>query len=87
MTAGNLMKLPGGIAGITNARGNATVACGRGRVTVFASPFGVEADATVGLGLRSETDKQLLKPFKLVPDVRLGLEEILRSQQLFALAG
>ncbi len=87
MTADNLMKLPGGIAGITNVSGNSTVACGRGRVTVFASPFGVEPDATVGPGLRSETDKPLPKPFKLAPDVRLGLEAILRSQQLFAVQG
>jgi hypothetical protein len=87
LTAGNLTKLPGGIGGITNASENATVACGRGQVTVFASPFGVEPDATVGPGLRSETDKLLPKPFKLAPDVRLGLEAILRSQQLFAVQG
>ena len=37
--------------------------------------------------LRSETDKPLPKPFKLAPDVRLGLEAILRSQQLFAVQG
>ena len=48
ITAGNLAKLPGGLAGVTNASGNSTVACGRGRVTVFASPFGVEPDATRG---------------------------------------
>jgi hypothetical protein len=109
ITAGNLAKLPGGLAGITNASGDATmgkmgrmggmiggmtnvsgsatVGFGRGRVTVFASPFGVEPDATVGSGLRSETDKPLPKPFKLAPDVRLGLEAILRSQQLFAVQG
>jgi hypothetical protein len=87
LTAGNLMKLSGGIAGLTNVSGNSTVACGRGRVTLFASPFGVEPDATVGPGLRSETDKPLPRPFKLAPDVRLGLEAILRSQQLFAVQG
>ena len=87
ITAGNLAKLPGGIAGMTNAIENATVACGRGRVTVFASPFGMEPDPSVGSGLRSDTDKPLPKPFKLVPDVRLGLETILRSQQLFAVQG
>jgi len=37
--------------------------------------------------VRSETDKPLPKPFKLAPDVRLGLEAILRSQQLFAVQG
>ena len=44
ITAGNLAKLRGGIAGCTNVSGNSTVTCGRGRVTVFASPFGVEPD-------------------------------------------
>ena len=87
ITAGNLAKLPGGIAGITNVSGGATMGCGRGRVTVFASPLGVEPDATVGSGLCSETDKPLPKPFKLVPEVRLGLEAILRAQQLFAVEG
>jgi hypothetical protein len=109
ITAGNLAKLPGGLAGITNASGDATmgkmgrmggmiggmtnvsgsatVGFGRGRVTVFASPFGVEPDATVSAGVRSETDKPLPKPFKLAPDVRLGLEAILRLQQLFAVQG
>jgi hypothetical protein len=87
ITAGNLTKLPGGIGGITNASGNATVACGRGRLTVFASPFGVEPDAMVGPGVRSETDKPLAKPFKLAPEVRVGLEAIMRSQQLFTVPG
>jgi hypothetical protein len=37
--------------------------------------------------VRSETDKPLPKPFKMAPDVRQGLEGILRSQQLFAVQG
>jgi hypothetical protein len=87
ITAGNLAKLPGGLAGCTNVSGNSTIACGRGRVTVFASLFGVEPDPAVTQALRSETGKPLPKPFKLAPEVRLGLEEILRSQQLFAVHG
>ncbi|MGO8927006.1 MAG: sugar phosphate isomerase/epimerase family protein [Limisphaerales bacterium] len=87
MTAGNLAKLPGGIAGCTNVSGILTIACGRGRVTVFASPFGVEPDPAANEPLHSETDKPLPKPFALAPDVRLGLEAILRSQQLFAVHG
>ena len=50
-------------------------------------PFRRGAGRHVGSGLRSETDKPLPKPFKLAPDVRLGLEAILRSQQLFAVQG
>jgi len=87
IAAGNLAKLPGGIAGCTNVIGNSTIACGRGRVTIFASPFGVEPDPTPSPALRSETDKPLPKPFKIAPDVRLGLEAILRSQQPFTVQG
>ena len=87
ITAGNLAKLPGGIAGCTNVTVNSTIACGRGRVTIFASPFGVEPEPATSQALRSETDKPLPKPFKLAADVRLGLEAILRSQQLFAVQG
>ena len=87
ITAGNVAKLPGGIAGCTNVSTNSTLACGRGRVTIFASPFGVEPDPAVNQALRSETDKPLPKPFKLAADVRLGLEAILHSQQLFTAYG
>lgn len=87
ITAGNLPKLPGGLAGYTNVSANSTVACGRGRVTVFASSFGVELVSTPTEALRNETDKSLLEPFKLAQDVRAGLEAILRLQQLFAVQG
>jgi len=53
ITAGNLAKLPSGIAGCTNASGGSTLPCGRGQVTFFASSFGVEHDSTVGPTLHS----------------------------------
>ena len=87
ITAANLAKLPGGLAGFTNVSANSTATCGRGRVTVFASPFGMGPNSAPTEGLRSETDKPLLKPFELAPEVRVGLEAILRSQQLFAVQG
>jgi hypothetical protein len=87
ITAGNVAKLPGGIAGCTNVTANSTAACGRGWVTFFASPFGVRPDPTPGQTLRSETDKPLPRLFRMAPDVRLTLETILRSQQLFAVHG
>ena len=49
ITAGNLAKLPGGLAGKTKATANTTVAFGRGRVTFFASPFGVRIPAQKSL--------------------------------------
>ncbi len=87
ITAGNLAKLPGGIAGVTNMSANSTISCGRGRVTVFASLFGVAPGPTASQALRSETDKPLPKPFEIAGDVRSGLEAILSSQQLFAVQG
>jgi len=86
ITAGNLAKLPGGLAGRTEAV-NATVACGRGRVTFFASPFGVKLQPLPDQPLRSEIDKPLPKPYALEASVRSRLEQILRSQQLFDLRG
>ena len=87
ITAGNLAKLPGGLAGCTNVTVNASLECGRGRVTVFASQFGVKLEPAPAQSLRSETDKPLPKPYTLEADVRHGLETILRAQQLFAVQG
>ncbi len=87
ITAGNVVRLPGGLAGHAKATKNTTVACGAGQVTFFASPFGVKMEATTGQRLRSQTDKDLPKPYRLDPEVRRRLEELLRSQQLFAVDG
>ena len=86
ITAGNLAKLPGGLAGRTEAV-NATVACGHGKVTLFASPFGVELKPPPVHPLRSEIDRPLAKPYALESDVRTRLQHLLRSQQLFTLRG
>jgi len=86
ITAGNLAKLPGGLAGRTEAA-DATVPCGRGQVTFFASPFGVKSQPLPDRPLRSEIDKPLPKPYVLEPVVRGRLEQILRSQQLFSVRG
>jgi len=87
LTAGNLAKLPGGLAGKTKVTANTTLACGQGRVTFFASPFGVKVEPMPNPALRSDTDKPLPKPYTFDADVRRGLDKILRSQQLFAVRG
>jgi hypothetical protein len=87
ITAGNLAKLPGGLAGCSNVTANASIHCGKGRVTLFASQFGVKLEPLPTPSLRSETDKPLPKPYTLDADVRQGLETILRSAQLFAVQG
>ena len=87
ITAGNLAKLPGGLAGCSNVTANASIHCGKGRVTLFASQFGVKLEPLPTPSLRSETDKPLPKPYTLDADARQGLETILRSAQLFAVQG
>jgi hypothetical protein len=82
LTAANLAKLPGGIAGCTNTATTTTVNCGRGRLTLFASPFGIEMKALDG-PLRSENDRPLPKPCALRPEVRAALETAFQQQMLF----
>ncbi len=86
ITAGNLAKLPGGIAGRTGAKANTRFRHGRGRVTLFASAFGV-SPVKLKEPLKNETDQPLAKPYRLDADVRRSLDGIFRSQQLFAVAG
>ena len=69
ITAGNLARLPGGLAGRTEPV-NATVSCGRGQVTFFASPFGVKPQPLADQPVRSEIDKPLPKPYTLEPSVQ-----------------
>lgn len=59
------------------------VACGKGRVVVLASPYGVTADAVVNGRIRPEIDKPLPRPRPLVKHVRDVLDGVLRSQVLF----
>jgi len=87
ITAGNLAKLPGGLAGRTTVTSNATTACGRGQVTFFASPFGVKLPSPPEQTIRSKIDERLPKPYTLDADVRRGLEKIFLSEQLFAVKG
>ena len=58
------------------------VGLGAGRVTVFASPFGVPAKAG-RVDLANEVDRPLEKPFPLLPHVRAALDRIFRGQMLF----
>ncbi len=86
LTAGNLAKLPGGIAGLTTVKTTTDFRHGRGRVTLFASAFGVKPVA-LKTPLKNEVDRPLAKPFVLVPEVRRKLGEIFSAQQLFVVEG
>ena len=86
ITAGNLAKLPGGLAGCAGISANTNLTCGKGRVTILASPFGVKLAENPG-SLRSETDKPLPKPYSLDAYVKGELEKVFRAQQLFAVQG
>jgi len=87
ITAGNLAKLPGGLAGRTNAGENLTCNCGAGLVTFFSAPFGVKLEPPPSRPLLSQTDQPLAKPYIFDPSMRHALEDILRSQQLFEVQG
>lgn len=87
ITAGNLARLPGGLGGCTNPARNQTLRCGRGRITCFASPFGLERIKPESERIESKTDAVLVKPFRLEPRFQRSLEEIFRSQQLFEVNG
>ncbi|HEY5912324.1 MAG TPA: hypothetical protein VJA21_17110, partial [Verrucomicrobiae bacterium] len=87
ITARNVEKLPGGIAGRTNITENATVTNGNGWVTFFASPLGVRPLASSTPSVRSEIDKPLPKPYALDPAVQGQLGEIFRSQGLVHVEG
>jgi len=135
LTAGNLAKLPGGLAGIQAGislkrfgKGTAlrvgarrmvedrpfelqalvlpkaarvlaecsgvpaavVMPFGKGDITVLASPFGVSAKETEGVGallagqLQNEVDKPLPNPYPLLKHARAILDEALRAQMLFA---
>jgi hypothetical protein len=90
VTRGNLDRLPGGL---TEARVEAGAAAavaehtiGRGRLTVFGGEFGIEP-VPGAAPPRSEIDRPLGKPYRLVPEVRARLEEIFRAQALFTVRG
>ena len=58
-----------------------------GSVTFFASPFGVEPEPTPTSRCAAKSTSRCRSPTRSHPDVRSGLEAILRSQQLFAVHG
>jgi len=85
ITAGNLRKLPGGLAG-ARAGGrtpSAEVAVGRGRVTVLASPFGVAEKAAAATPAPNKVDQTLAQPYPLLPHARRVLSDAFREQMLF----
>jgi hypothetical protein len=57
--------------------------CGKGRVTILASPFGVGAEPAVSGGIPNEADKALPKPLPLLKHVRAVLDGALGAQRLF----
>ena len=81
--AGNLARLPGGIAGQTAAASDLSTNCGKGELSLVASDFGIDLKPKPDSGFHSETDQPLPKPYSLRPEVRKALEGILRQQALF----
>ena len=59
------------------------LACGKGKITVLASPFGVGTDPAVSGQIPNVVDKPLPKPFPLLKHVAAQLDRVFRSQTLF----
>ena len=83
ITAGNLAKLPGGIAGQTEASSIGVTQCGKGKLTVLAADFGIDVKQEAGRRLRSEIDKPLPRPYELRAEARRTLETVFQQQALF----
>lgn len=61
------------------------IACGSGRITVLASPFGVGSQPAIREAITNEVDKPLAKPYPLLSHVRVVLGDLFRDQTLFDL--
>jgi len=83
ITTGNLARLPGGVAGQTEAAVPAVTKHGKGCITVLATGFGVDPCKDPNRPLRSEVDRALPRPYVLQPEARRTLDAILRQQTLF----
>lgn len=59
------------------------VPCGKGSITVFASPFGISSEPATSGPIQSEVDKPLPNPYPLLGHVRVILDEAFRSAMLF----
>lgn len=89
VTAGNLAKFKGGLCGVTATRPpdapGMETAWGRGRLTTLASAWGIDIPEPSGPPPRSAVDRPLPKPYRLRPEVRRILCDLLARQRLFDL--
>ncbi|HOW65993.1 MAG TPA: hypothetical protein P5186_14515 [Candidatus Paceibacterota bacterium] len=83
LTRANLGRLPEGLAGLTTVAKDQSIPHGKGRLTVFASDFGIDMNPEMNTGLRSENDRPLPKPYSLRPEVRQVLDQVFHQQELF----
>jgi len=87
ITADNLAKLPGGLAGLATTPAISAMACGKGMLTLLPGAFGLEANPRGGGQVRSVVDHSLPRPYRLRPDVRATLDAVFRQQRLFEVGG
>jgi hypothetical protein len=83
ITAGNLARLPGGIAGQTGAAAIGVTQCGKGKLTVLGSGFAIDLKQSSGRTLRSEIDRPLPRSYELRAEARQILDTVFRQQALF----
>jgi hypothetical protein len=80
LTSGNLANVQG-LFGITNLSATFRTNIGSGLLTILSSGFGVEPVS--GIAIHSDVDRALVKPYRLVPEVRTALAAAFQEQQLF----
>ncbi len=83
ITAGNLARMPGGIAGQTGAPATGATHGGKGKLTILAPDFGVDVKQSSGRSFRSEIDRPLPRPYELRTEAREILDTVFRQQALF----
>jgi hypothetical protein len=83
LPAGDLTKLPGGLAGLTNATTIVSTNLGKGRLTILGPAFGVDLVTIPKAASASKVDRPLAKPYALRPAFREAVHNLLDHQQLF----
>jgi hypothetical protein len=61
----------------------AEVVCGKGRITIFASKFGVPRENVLNEPVKNQVDRPLAKPYPILKHARFFLDQVFREQTLF----
>lgn len=80
------LKLPENAQILATCKGIPAVAevdCGKGKLIVLGSMFGIPAKSVIQFPVKNETDRSLTKPYPILNHVQKTLDNVFRSQMLF----